>query len=698
MGFSRRLRPCAPASRHWRPLPRQVKNVARPAAGGGGPSAVCSERGFKSSAMSEPEATSAGDAPPDATAAPVFDPSVIRGLQVFAAAGETPAEGADEAAEAARKAALVQALSARAARLAEAVDDALTLANDGAIRWLGDPVGKLIAGAGLLEPRAALLADEALPPEGRELAERRLSLWLAAHVRKALGPLIALAEAEGAPEAARSVGLKVSQALGVLERERVKVEVKALDQEARGVLRKLGVRFGAHYIYVPALLKPGARTLCAQLWALAEPNVDQDAAERLLHFAASGRTSFAVDPPAAADLCRIAGFRLCGDRAVRVDIVERLSDLIRAALPRAPTQGPVDEAEGFVVSGQMTSLTGCSGEPFASILRSLGFVAHPVKKSDHLAAIARRVAALAAATAPARPAEAVAPSLPAEGEASPAAEPAAADVAGPALEPPAVAEPAVEPAIEPAPAAAVVLAAEPSPPAEPPAEPIAAEEAEEAAAPPADETPAETAASEPAEVEAIAAAAPSIDAPPAEAATNEPAAAEAIPAAPAPSSDATPEEAAPVEDEMIEVWRPAPRRPRHQHRHPHHQGRHGGPLPQAAEAPGEARDRHPEEHGRKPWRERRAAGDDGIRPPDAGEPRAEAPPNEDRRGPPAWRREANAKGGRRDDRREEEGKRPDKGKPRPQQTEPRKPSVNLDSPFAKLLDLKPLLQARDKKR
>ena len=248
---------------------------------------------------------------------------------------------------------------------------------------------------GSLEPGATLLADEALPPEGREAAERRLSLWLAAHLRKVLAPLIALADAQGAPEAARSVALKVSQALGVLERERVKAEVKALDQEARGALRKLGVRFGAHYIYVPALLKPAARTLCAQLWALAQPGVDQDGAERLLHFAASGRTSFAVEQPVSAELCRIAGFRLCGDRAVRVDIVERLSDLIRAALPRSPTPGPADEADGFVVTGQMTSLTGCSGEPFASILRSLGFVAHHVKKSAYEAAIARRAAAAA---------------------------------------------------------------------------------------------------------------------------------------------------------------------------------------------------------------------------------------------------------------------------------------------------------------
>ncbi len=284
--------------------------------------------------MSEPEATPAGETPPDAPAAPAFDPGVIRGLQVFAPVGEAAADGLDEAA---RKEAIVQTLAARASRLAEAVDDALTLASDGTVRWLGDPIGKLIVGAGSLEPGATLLADEALPQEAREAAERRLSLWIAAHLRKVLAPLIALADAQGAPEAARSVAIKVSQALGVLERERVKAEVKALDQEARGALRKLGVRFGAHYIYVPALLKPAARTRCAQLWALAQPGVDQDGAERLLHFAASGRTSFAIEPPTSAELCRVAGFRLCGDRAVRVDIVERLSDLIRAALPRSPT-------------------------------------------------------------------------------------------------------------------------------------------------------------------------------------------------------------------------------------------------------------------------------------------------------------------------------------------------------------------------
>ena len=625
--------------------------------------------------MSEPEATPVGETPPDAPAAPAFDPGVIRGLQVFAPAGEAAADGLDETA---RKAAIVQTLAARAARLAEAVDDALTLASDGTIRWLGDPIGKLIVGVGSLEPGATLLADEALPPEGREAAERRLSLWLTAHLNKLLAPLLALADAQGAPEAARSVALKVSQALGVLERERVKAEVKALDQEARGALRKLGVRFGAHYIYVPALLKPAARTLCAQLWALAQPGVDQDGSERLLHFAASGRTSFAVEPPASAELCRIAGFRLCGDRAVRVDIVERLSDLIRAALPRSPTPGPADEADGFVVTGQMTSLTGCSGEPFASILRSLGFVPHQVKKSAHEAAIARRAAA-AAAAAPV--AEVVAPSA-AEGEAAPAApEPVASEGAGPA-EPSAVVE-AASPAEQPAAVEAAGFVEEPSL-IEAAPEPVVAEAPSLVDEPAVSET----------------AAAPGIAEPAAEASPAEAAPAEAI------ASDAAAPETAPAEEETIEVWRPAPRRPRHAPHHHRQRDHHPQPAAVTVEGGGPGArvgaraddgQRPQDGRGRKPWRERQGSanpsGESGGRPSaaTAGAPRGDGRPGEGRRGPPQWRRDAAAKS----DRREEEGNRPDKSRPRPPPAEPR---VDLDSPFAKLLALKPLLQGRDKNR
>ena len=65
-------------------------------------------------------------------------------------------------------------------------------------------------------------------------------------------------------------------------------------------------------------------------------------------------------------LYRTAGYRICGERAVRVDILERLADLIRPVLawretsPGAKPDGALD-GRSFLVTGAMTSLTGASG-------------------------------------------------------------------------------------------------------------------------------------------------------------------------------------------------------------------------------------------------------------------------------------------------------------------------------------------------
>jgi ATP-dependent RNA helicase SUPV3L1/SUV3 len=146
------------------------------------------------------------------------------------------------------------------------------------------------------------------------------------------------------------------------------------------------VRFGAYYIYLPNLVKPAIRVLATQLWALRQGGSALAAGlDEIPQLAASGRTSFLADAAIPRDTYRVAGFRLCGDRAVRVDIVERLADLIRPAVAYrpgvsagAPPPGSAD-GDGFVVTGAMTSLTGCSGESFASVLRSLGFVSRQAK-------------------------------------------------------------------------------------------------------------------------------------------------------------------------------------------------------------------------------------------------------------------------------------------------------------------------------
>ncbi len=138
------------------------------------------------------------------------------------------------------------------------------------------------------------------------------------------------------------------------------------------------MRFGAYHIYLPALLKPAPRALATQLWALKNEAPDAKGVADLLHLAASGRTSIPVDKETPKPLYRTAGYRVCGDRAVRVDILERLADLIRPALAwREHAAGPKPDGavdgRSFTVTGAMTSLTGASGEDFASILRALGY-------------------------------------------------------------------------------------------------------------------------------------------------------------------------------------------------------------------------------------------------------------------------------------------------------------------------------------
>ena len=72
------------------------------------------------------------------------------------------------------------------------------------------------------------------------------------------------------------------------------------------------------------------------------------------------------------------GFRIYGSRAVRIDILERLADLIRPALAWSPAQrraarGRGRRGRGFTVTPAMTSLLGASGEDFAVILKGLGY-------------------------------------------------------------------------------------------------------------------------------------------------------------------------------------------------------------------------------------------------------------------------------------------------------------------------------------
>ncbi|WP_341989383.1 helicase-related protein [Azorhizobium sp. AG788] len=639
-------------------------------------------RRLRENTMLETEISKTGDV--------TVEGHVIGHLQGFQFAPDPTAGGEEaKALRAAAQKALAGEIETRANRLSQAVDEAFVLTSDGTIRWTGEAVAKLIPGDEVLKPRFKIIADEHLTGPARDQVEARLALWLKAHIDKLLGPLLKLGEAEDITGIGRGIAFQILESLGVLERTKVAEEMKTLDQASRATLRGYGVRFGAHHIYLPGLLKPAPRTLAAELYALKHGGLQQKGLDELPHLASSGRTSIPVDHEIQKGLYRAVGFRVCGERAVRVDILERLADLIRPALawrPASPGPKPAGavDGRGFTVTVGMTSLAGCSGEDFASILKSLGYRMErrpPPPPEAEIAPVSEVVAPVEAsadpmALAPA-PEGAIEADLLFELSEAPAAdapdEPAAADDAGADTAPAADAAP--EEAVE---AQADADAADaPDAPLEEVAEAAAAEDA---TAEQADPTAAESAA----EVGAEAAPAEGDTAP-----------AEVV------ASDA------PVEEVLIEVWRPgrppgAPRRERPQGQAREGRGREGEPR-------GERRDARPAQRrftpgeGQGAPRGRTEGAPQGERPPRnadrppraAGEHQGERqdhrndqrPPRNDRpfRGPP---REGDAN----------RGPRPERGPDRaPAQPERRRDKqADPDSPFAALAALKARLEAEKK--
>ncbi len=309
----------------------------------------------------------------------IVEGHMIGRLDGFMFAPESAEAGSDaKALQAAALKALAGEIDARAEKLSNAPDDQFVLASDGTMRWTGDAVAKLVAADDVLHPRIRIIADERLTGPSREAVQTRLDLWLKTHIEKILGPMFELSKAEDVTGIARGIAFQLIEALGVLERSKISAEMKDLDQPSRASLRKYGVRFGAYHIFLPALLKPAARGLASLLWALKRDNVDWSALTGAQHLAASGRTSFPADKALDQDVYRTLGYKLCADRAVRVDILERLADLIRPALswrPGATGDKPAGAFDGrsFVATQAMTSLTGSAGDDFASILKALGY-------------------------------------------------------------------------------------------------------------------------------------------------------------------------------------------------------------------------------------------------------------------------------------------------------------------------------------
>ena len=254
-------------------------------------------------------------------------------------------------------AALKPELTLRADRFYNAPDTELDYTEQGGLMWGEHAVGKLVPGPEPLRPQVQPFVDEEAGPEIAAKVQRRLQHFIDRRIGTLFEPLLTLGRDEGLSGLARGFAFRLVEGLGVIPRDSVAGEVKELDQEARGALRRHGVRFGQFTIFLPALLKPAPTRLRLVLWSLAK-----------------GLAEFPESPPAglvtipAGDHApdgyhAMAGYRRAGVRAIRIDMLERLADLLRGKDSRA----------GFEATPDMLSITGMTLEGFADLMGGLGY-------------------------------------------------------------------------------------------------------------------------------------------------------------------------------------------------------------------------------------------------------------------------------------------------------------------------------------
>jgi ATP-dependent RNA helicase SUPV3L1/SUV3 len=147
------------------------------------------------------------------------------------------------------------------------------------------------------------------------------------------------------------------EALGSLDVTRA-----TLPPDARAAMRGLrgfGVRFARRSIYLPKLIRPDAAALLALLWAVKH---------RLDHIPSpppAGLTSFEFDDERPNGFIEAAGFRVIADRAIRLDMLDRIEE----ELQKATRSGGTADA----LLPKLVSLLGCDGRTLEQVLEELGW-------------------------------------------------------------------------------------------------------------------------------------------------------------------------------------------------------------------------------------------------------------------------------------------------------------------------------------
>lgn len=252
----------------------------------------------------------------------------------------------------------------RADRFYNAPDTEMDFTEQGGLMWGSFAVGKLVKGGEITKPTVEAFVDDEAGEEVGEKVRRRLQHFIDRKIAAQFEPLLALGRDETLQGLAKGFAYRLAEGLGVIDRSAIAAEVKELDQDSRSALRKHGVRFGQYTVFQPALLKPAPTRLRLVLWSLW-----------------NGLGEFPESPPPGLVTIpnieavpkahyTLAGYHPAGTRAIRIDMLERLADILRQK----------DSKAGFEATPDMLSITGMTLDQFSDLMGGLGYKAEKAER------------------------------------------------------------------------------------------------------------------------------------------------------------------------------------------------------------------------------------------------------------------------------------------------------------------------------
>ena len=246
-------------------------------------------------------------------------------------------------------------LAAKADQLIAAELGVLELARGKVMRGERE-IATLMPGKVKSRPRLEIGAElRALDAGMRARLAEALDLWLEAQLAP-LAPLRAIEEAALDPEAGsevRALLLTLADRNGIVPREAAGLAV--IPKEKRPFMRKLGVMIGALDVFMPALLKPGARKVLQAIGADRRPlNPGMEAV------IVGGK-----QVP--------AGYRQAGKQAIRVDMAEKLFRAAHDMRNRRAQATGGTSGRGFAIDTALATSMGLLPESFEALMRQGGF-------------------------------------------------------------------------------------------------------------------------------------------------------------------------------------------------------------------------------------------------------------------------------------------------------------------------------------